>query len=112
MGDLTTVVPRTLLDRARQNENEFVFPYPDVLEVIRLATEHGVAILGVEMFEVQQDLRVEDYSGYEFACGDNWREFVRANNSAALDFIQSHPSREEHGYILTAASEREFRQLR
>lgn len=72
----------------------------------------GVAILGVEMFEARRGLRVEDYSGYEFACGGDWQEFVRANSSAALDFIRSHPAGEEHGYILTAASEREFRQLR
>lgn len=112
MDDLTAVVPTDLLARARRNENEFVFPHPDVLEVIRAATEHGVAILGVEMFEIKRGLRAEDYSGYEFDCGDDWQGFVRENNSAALEFVRSHPSGEEHGYILTAVSEREFRQLR
>lgn len=112
MDDLTAVVPKNLLDRATRNENEFVFPHPDVLEVIRVATEHGIAILGVEMFEVKRHLRVKDYSGYEFVCGDDWQEFVRTNNRSALEYIRSHASGEEHGYILTAASEREFRQLR
>ncbi|MCC6487559.1 MAG: hypothetical protein IT364_08655 [Candidatus Hydrogenedentes bacterium] len=104
-------MPTNLLGRARRNENEFVFPYPDVLEVIRLATAHSVAILGVEMFEVSDCLQVQDYSGYEFASGSDWQEFVRANNDAALEFVHSHPGGEEHGYIVTAASEREFRRL-
>ncbi len=112
MDDLTAVMPTNLLNRARRNENEFVFPYPDVLDAIRVATEHNVAILGMETFEVNEGLRVEDYSGYEFPCGDDWREFVRVNNSAALEFVHSHLIGEDHGYILTSASEREFRQLK
>lgn len=112
MDDLTSIVPTDLLGRARRNEKEYVFPHPDVLDVIRLATEHDVAILGVEVFEVKEGLRVEDYSGYEFASCDDWRDFVRINNSAALEFVRSHPAGEDHGYILTSASEREFRQLR
>lgn len=112
MDDLTSMVPADLLDRARRNETEFVFAHPDVLDVIRVATEHDVAILGIEVFEVKGGLRAQDYSGYEFPCGDDWRDFVRVNNSAALEFVRSHPAGEDHGYILTSASEREFRQLR
>lgn len=112
MDDLISIVPTEILDRARRDGKEFVFPHPDVLDVIRLATEHDVAILGIEVFEVKAGLLVEDYSGYEFPHGDDWRDFVRDNNSAALEFVCRHPAGGDHGYILTSASEREFRQLR
>ncbi len=112
MDDLTAIVPTNLLDRARRSGNELVFQHPDALEVVSAATEHGVAVLGVEVFQVEAGLQVEDYSGYEFPCSDDWQEFVRANNTAALEFICGHSSVEERGYILTAVSEREFRQLK
>lgn len=111
MEDLISIVPAELLDRARLNETEFVFAHPDVLDVIRIATEHAVAILGIEVFEVKDGLLAQDYSGYEFPSGDDWRDFVLVNNRAAMEFVRSHPAGEDHGYILTSSSEREFRQL-
>ncbi|MCW5981191.1 MAG: hypothetical protein KIT09_24120 [Bryobacteraceae bacterium] len=113
MDDLSAVLPNTILQRALRNEEEFVFPYPDVLEVIRAASEHEVAVLGVELFEIQKaGLGVRDYSGYECDSSRPWHDFVRANNDEALRFINDHRSGEEHGYILTTASQREFQRLK
>lgn len=112
MDDFASVVPADVLRRARKNDDEFVFPYPEVIDAIRAASENDVATLGVEVFEIDDSLRAQDYSGYEFNDCDDWRAFVRANNAAALEFVQSHRKGEDHGYILTATSEREFRQLK
>lgn len=112
MDDLVAVLPNTILQRALRNEGEFVFPYPDVLEVIRLASEHDVAVLGVELFKIEKtDLCVRGYSGYECDQGRPWHDFVRANNDEALKFINDRHPDPEQWYILTATSRHEFYQL-
>jgi hypothetical protein len=112
VDDFTSVMPADLLRRARKNNNELVFPYPEVMQAIAAATEKDVAILGVEVFEIDDGLRVQDYSGYEFNEDADWRKFVQANNAAALEFVHNYSKGEGHGYILTATSEREFRHLK
>jgi hypothetical protein len=105
-------LPADLLRRTWKNEDEFVFPYPEVIRGIEAATAHDIAILGVEVFEIDDRLVAQEYSGYEFRDESDWRTFVQANNAAALEFVRSHRKGEDHGYILTATSEREFRQLK
>jgi hypothetical protein len=71
-----------------------------------------IAVLGVEVFRILGDgLGVQTYSGYNFKFEGHWQEYVRLNNAAALDFLVNNRMGEGYGYILTAASEQEFKQL-
>ena len=111
--DLTRALTHDLKKTAIESEDEFVFPYPEVISVIRIASEHEIAILGVEAFEVRTDgLKVVDYSGYEFQFTGDWQAFVKTNNAEAARFIEAHRLGENHGYILTSASSREFASLK
>ena len=112
MKDLCDALPTNLRIRARESENELLFPFPDIVEVIDFATHHGIAVLGLEVFQVEADsLRVLGFSRYEVPYPGDWNEFVESNNAQALQLVQAFPRGEEHGYILSSASEREFRDL-
>jgi hypothetical protein len=67
----------------------------------------------VEAFEILDDaLRVENFSGWEFEDHQDWSAFVCRNNEAALSFIEANPGGPSHGYILTTVSEEESKNLR
>ena len=111
MNDLRRLLPDTLSKLALDVDDELVFPFPQVLEVIRFATSKGIAVLGVEMVEVQgRKLRFEGWSVYDSSMhfeGD-WQQYVRSNNASARDVVKRNPCGEEHGYLLTAVSKGEF----
>ena len=89
-----------------------MFPYPDVLDVIDLATNHSLAVLGVEVFQLEpHGLFVQKISDYEVGFSGDWEAFVRNNNAHAKEFVQQEIRGEEHGYILTSASKQEFDKL-
>lgn len=112
MDDLSKVLPHEVTERAALVGGEWLLPYPEALDAITAATAHGIAVLGVESFEKRGDeLHVLDYSGYEFSPSGDWRQFVEINNGAAAGFVESHAVGENHGYVLTSASAREFAQL-
>lgn len=48
-GKIRAIPPFELRERARKSQNELLFPYPEVLDVIDVATRHGIAVLGVEV---------------------------------------------------------------
>ena len=113
--DLDRVLPQDIISRARTTPDgtEYVIPYADVLEAVQIATEHAIAVLGVEVFQIIGDgLLAQEYSTYEFSLGDDWEAFVRLNNVQARDFVEHHARGEEHGYILTSTSKHEFADLR
>lgn len=109
---LAEILPPELKAKAIRTDREYVFPYPQVMDVIQIATQHGIAVLGVETVEVRPDgVKVDQMSDYEVLFAGEWRPFVELNNSNALDFVRRNPSGEDHGFILTATSRSEFDNL-
>lgn len=106
------ILPSTLTATALRNGNEWVIRLPQVKEAIALASEHLIAVLGVEAFHIEENgLRVETYSGYAFDFQGDWPTYVQQNNHAALQFIEKNELGTGYGYILTTSSEEEFRNL-
>ncbi len=112
LDDLATLIPEAAKARLvpTQDGNEVVIPYPEVLQVIQIATQNSIAVLGVELLQIlgKGEFRVLNYSGYEFKLEGDWESFVAANNEEAGRFVEEHVLGEEHGYILTSTSKREF----
>ena len=111
INDLRRLLPRTLGEFALDVDEELVFPFPQVLEIIRFATSKGIAVLGVEAVEVRgRELRFEGWSVYDSSTrfeGD-WQQYVRSNNASAREVVERNPCGEDHGYLLTAVSKDEF----
>lgn len=111
MEDLERLLPHDLKNAAVPCGRELVLPYSEALDAVRIATEHLIAVLGLESFEVRPDgLQVVDYSGYDhyITFAGDWKAFVVANNAQAQRWITEHRLGENHGYILTSASQVEF----
>ena len=112
MGDLENALPSEIADRAVVSGNELLFPLEDAKAAIGVATQNLIALLGVEVFRISDNgFATETYSGYEFKLDDNWQDYVSLNNEAALRFVDENSFGEGYGYILTSASENEFRHL-
>jgi hypothetical protein len=111
MNDLRRLLPGKFKKLALDVDDELVFPFPQVLEVIQFATSKDIAVLGVEVVEAQgRKLKFEGWSVYDTAVhfeGD-WLHYVRSNNASARDVVERNPCGEEHGYVLTAVSKDEF----
>jgi hypothetical protein len=113
MGDLECALLEDLKKAAISSEHELVLPYAEALTAIAVATEYQIAVLGLESFEAQNNgLLTVDYSRYEFRIAGSWSEFVRTNNAEAERWIKEHRLGENHGYILTSTSEKEFASLK
>jgi hypothetical protein len=111
VDDLERVLPKDLIARGNPCGNEFVFPFDDALQVIRIATQHDIAVLGLEAFEIRKEgLLTVDLTGYDrdIPFAGNWKEYVAAPNTEAERWIKEHPYGENHGYILTTASQAEY----
>jgi hypothetical protein len=100
---------------------ELTFPFPEVLEVIRLCSASEIAVLGVELFLVKADgyyaLGCSDYDLQEkqrwpVAQESSWPEYVRYNNNLAEEYVLRNPLGDEHAYVLTAASWKEIQQMK
>jgi hypothetical protein len=121
MGALENVLPEDLRSRAlilpsdsETPESELVLPFSDALRAIEIASEHRIAVLGLEAFEVRKDglltVGLADASAYIRFAG-NWQAYVAIMNPEAERWLEEHPLGEGHGYILTSASQDEFAKL-
>jgi hypothetical protein len=107
-SDLDTVPSIASIANGKTVGGELGFTFPDVLEAIRLCTTNGIAILGVEILEVRGETYVTTkMSAYELA-DQEWDDYVSANNALAEEFVKSNPSGDQHIYVLTTSSWREF----
>jgi hypothetical protein len=95
--------------------DEMTFSFPEVLEVIRLCSANHIAVLGVEVFEVRAEgYHTKNLSGYDQEMNDGprviegWPDYVTQNNSLAGNFIHQNQMGDDHVYVLTTASWREF----
>ncbi len=121
MGTLESILPDDITRQALTLGKELasprtalVLPYAQALQAIVIATEHKIAILGLEAFEVKKEglltVRLADASAYIRFTGD-WKTYVARMNTEAEHWLREHRLGENHGYILTSASEREFASL-
>jgi hypothetical protein len=115
MGELEQVLPKELTDAARASGNEVVLPYVEALKAIVIATRHQIAVLGLEAFEVRKDglstVEMTDASSHIVFTGD-WKAYVATMNAEADRWLRENRLDENHGYILTSASESEFTRLK
>lgn len=115
MGALESILPAEITGQALTLENtELVLPYAQALQAISIATEQKIAILGLEAFELRKDglltVDLSDASAYIRYAGD-WKAYVTRMNTEADRWFKEHRLGENHGYILTSASETEFGSL-
>jgi hypothetical protein len=114
MRSLEQFLPDDLKRAAVASGDELVLPYAEALNAVRIATQHQVAILGLEAFEVRKDglltVDVADASSYIPFTG-NWKAYVARMNGEAEHWIKQHRFGENHGYVLTAVSKAEFESL-
>jgi hypothetical protein len=96
---------------------EPAFTFPDVIEVIRLCTANQIAVLGMEIFLIKEaKYYASGCSTYDLQITrkwpevpiSEWHQYVAENNALAENSIESNPKGDEHVYILTTASWREF----
>jgi hypothetical protein len=112
MGDLERILPVEIIRATTCSGNELVLPLDEAKRAVRIAGENRIATLGIEVFRILEDgLGTETYTGYGFKFDDNWPDYVRFNNEAALRFIDENSFGSGYGYILTSTSEKEFRAL-
>jgi hypothetical protein len=114
IDDFDKLLPPAITEKSTLSPagNERLIPFPEVNHAIHLASMNLIAVLGVELFRILPDgIAPQNYSGYEFERKGDWQAYVRQNNEAALHFIEANPAAPGHSYILTTASEEEFKAL-
>jgi len=96
--------------------SELTFTFPEVLDVIRICSANQIAVLGPDLFRLRSDglYETEKLSGYHLhmkadPCRiEEWPDYVRTSNSLAEEFVRANPAGDDHVYVLTTASWREF----
>jgi hypothetical protein len=107
--DFDRILTSEIKQSSIRSGTEWLIPFHNLSQVIELATQHSIAVLGVEVFRVLSDgLGTEGYSGYEFKLDGNWTDFVSQNNTSAYAYVDQHQFGEGYGYILTTTSKNEF----
>lgn len=114
VGDLEQILSDDLKTASIWSGHEIVLPYEQAIKAILTASEHQIAILGLEAFEAREEglltIDLADASSYIRFTGD-WKAYVTAMNAEAEHWLKRHRLGENHGYILTSASQREFASL-
>jgi hypothetical protein len=115
VGELECILPDELKNGALASGNELVLPYAEALAAIVIATNHQIAVLGLEVFEVRKDglltVNMADASSHTVFAGD-WKAYVATMNAEADGWLRENRLGKNHGCILTSASEREFADLK
>jgi hypothetical protein len=111
VGKLEDILPNEFKKTAMAFGNELLLPFVHASAAIRLATEHQIAILGIDAFEVQPDglatVYLSDPSSHIKFTGD-WKSYVTTMNAECDRWLEDHRLGAKYGYILTSASENEF----
>lgn len=113
--DIENVQPILILANTSL-DGELAFTYPEIIEAIHLCTANEIAVLGVEMFLVRDggyyasgsstyDLQMNKW---DEAAPEQWGQCVAENNMLAEESIRRNPAGDDHVYLLTTASWREF----
>jgi hypothetical protein len=94
VGELECILPDELKNSALASSGEeLVLPYAEALAVIMIATNHQIAVLGLDAFEVQKDglrtIYLGNASRYIPFTGD-WRAYVASLNAEAERWLKEH----------------------
>jgi hypothetical protein len=101
VGDFEKILPDEITMASVRSGEELVLTYDHAQRAVEMATEHVIAVLGVELFRILDNgLGVETYSGYCFELG-LWWDFVEHNNREASLFLAQNRRGDGYGYILT-----------
>jgi hypothetical protein len=115
VGKLEEVLPDDLKKSAIASGNELVLPFAEATAATLIATDHQIAVLGLEAFEVRPDglatVALFDASLNNAFTGE-WKAYVPLMNGECSQWLQEHRLGENHGYILSSASESEFANLK
>jgi hypothetical protein len=110
-------IPSTTALANDRSTGELAFTFPEVVEAIQLCTSNEIAVLGVEIFVTRNgEYYASGCSTYELQLTQKWPEvrrhqwtdYTRENNILAEESVRSNPSGDDHDYILTTSSWREF----
>ena len=103
--------------------NELTFTFPEVLRVVSVCSENEIAVLGVDLFEVRAaGYATKKLSAYSYDQAtqkhlestlrtSGWRDYVNASNALAEEFIRQNPAGDDHVYILSTSSRKEFGEI-
>jgi hypothetical protein len=114
VAELDRFLSDEIKGRSIEIGNERILGYEDASLAIAIATERSIAVLGLDSGEVQEEgFQVLDYSGYDsgIKLTEDWKAYVAEMNAEAELWIKDHPLGRNNGYILSSASEKEFKQL-
>lgn len=108
----------SITDLASNRANgELAFTFPEVIEAIHRCTANNIAVLGVEIFLVRhREYYASGCSTYELHLerkwaevrAQDWSKYVQENNTLAEKSVRSNPTGDDHVYVLTTSSWREF----
>lgn len=118
-GQMTSdlqLIPGIVAAAAGKSGDELTFTFPEVLEVVKLCSMNQIAVLGPDLFKITSNglYQTEKLSGYHLEIKNHpqrieeWPEYVKMNNTLAEEFIRQNPAGDDHVYILTTTSWREF----
>jgi hypothetical protein len=97
--------------------DELTFSFPEVLKVIELCSANQIAVLGVELFQVRpdghyafgsSDYHLQEKQKWPTVQSADWPEYVSWNNGLAEECVRRNPLGDEHVYVLSTSSWREF----
>ncbi len=110
MNDIERISSIVSVANNKSVSGELGFSFPDVFEAIRLCTTNDIAVLGIEIFQVCGDsFNTIKMSAYDLPDPhQGWHDYVDANNTLAKEFCRLSPMGDDHIYVLTASSWREF----
>lgn len=115
--DIEKIRSITSLANTRTIGDELAFTYPEVINAIHQCTANQIAVLGVEIFQVKSgqyyasgsstyDLQM---SKWDNVSAKDWEQCVKENNLLAEESVCKNPTGDDHVYVLTTSSWREFR---
>ena len=116
MQDFEQISSITDLANSRAT-GELAFAFPEVVEAIHRCTANSIAVLGVEIFLVRNgEYYASGCSTYELQLerkwvevrAQDWSKYVQENNTLAEESVRSNPTGDDHVYVLTTSSWREF----
>ena|SRR5690348_9930477 len=121
-NDLEKVQGIMAVSAAKTPSGELTFTFPEVLDAIRLCTANAIAVLGIEVFKIQDGeyltTKISPYSydkdtqdALKTSLDEGWAAFVRANNFLASQFVAHYRAGDDHVYVLSAASYNEHEKV-